>query len=339
MKKSKYVYTIFYLERKYFQTINQDLKDYGFEHVRAIIPTVKVLRKAIKGKLNFEEVPILFNYGFIKMPLEKAYSRPFLNKLKKKIPGIRSFLKDTQTIFPKKKRARIDNAEDFDDFLIGLIFERSIAISIAHGTANSLNLWFYLGSYNLIPDLMSVEFEMDLHETLITEIVGIFYSHTNKSSEEMDDYYIVNEGFTKLAYSIYDISLNKAFQIDYTKSFLEEINKFIQYMYKNANDTIQRYFYTMNKLHQHGGLISTEYFNFYQSLFIKYGYDISDDIFPGVLMLTRILEDVVDYYITCIPMIYRYRSDNIQTVISDYLKIFHCLFGVGMHELYNIPNS
>lgn len=118
MKKSKYVYTIFYLERKYFQTINQDLKDYGFEHVRAIIPTVKVLRKAIKGKLNFEEVPILFNYGFIKMPLEKAYSRPFLNKLKKKIPGIRSFLKDTQTIFPKKKRARIDNAEDFDDFSI-----------------------------------------------------------------------------------------------------------------------------------------------------------------------------------------------------------------------------
>lgn len=230
-------------------------------------------------------------------------------------------------------------SEDFDDFLIGLIFERSIAISIAHGTANSLNLWFYLGSYNLIPDLMSVEFEMDLHETLITEIVGIFYSHTNKSSEEMDDYYIVNEGFTKLAYSIYDISLNKAFQVDYTKSFLEEINEFIQYMYKNANDTIQRYFYTMNKLHQHGGLISTEYFNFYQSLFIKYGYDISDDIFPGVLMLTRILEDVVDYYITCIPMIYRYRSDNIQTVISDYLKIFHCLFGVGMHELYNIPNS
>lgn len=125
MKKSKYVYTIFYLERKYFHTINQDLKDYGFEHVKAIVPTVKVLRKAIKGKLNFEEVPILFNYGFIRMPLEKAYSRPFLNKLKKKIPGIRSFLKDTQTIFPKKKRARIDNAEDFDDFSIVATCPRS----------------------------------------------------------------------------------------------------------------------------------------------------------------------------------------------------------------------
>ena len=125
MKKSKYVYTIFYLERKYFQTINRDLKSYGFKHVRAIVPTVKVLRKAIKGKLNFDDVPILFNYGFIKMPTDKAYSRPFLNKLKKKIPGIRTFLKDTQTVFPRKKKARIDNAEDFDDFSLVATCPRS----------------------------------------------------------------------------------------------------------------------------------------------------------------------------------------------------------------------
>lgn len=125
MKKSKYVYTIFYLERKYFQTINRDLKSYGFKHVRAIVPTVKVLRKAIKGKLNFEDVPILFNYGFIKMPTDKAYSRPFLNKLKRKIPGIRTFLKDTQTVFPRKKKARIDNAEDFDDFSLVATCPRS----------------------------------------------------------------------------------------------------------------------------------------------------------------------------------------------------------------------
>lgn len=125
MKRHKYVYTIFYLERKYFRTINKDLRDYNFSHVRAIVPTVKVLRKAIKGKLNFEEVPILFNYGFIKMPAEKAYSRPFLTKLKRKIPGIRTFLRDTQTIFPRKKRARIDNADDFDDFSIVATCPRS----------------------------------------------------------------------------------------------------------------------------------------------------------------------------------------------------------------------
>ena len=116
--KTKYVYAICYIERKYFHLINQELKDNGYHHIRAIVPTIRVLRKAIKGKLNFEEVPILFNYGFIKMPAEKAFSRPFLNKMKRQISGIRAFLKDTQTIFPRKKRARIDNAEDFDDFSI-----------------------------------------------------------------------------------------------------------------------------------------------------------------------------------------------------------------------------
>lgn len=43
---------------------------------------VNVLKKTHKGKMQFEEIPILFNYGFIKMPSEFAYSRPFLNKLK-----------------------------------------------------------------------------------------------------------------------------------------------------------------------------------------------------------------------------------------------------------------
>lgn len=125
MKRTKYVYAICYIERKYFHLINQELRDNGYHHIRAIVPTVKVLRKAIKGKLNFEEVPILFNYGFIKMPAEKAFSRPFLNKMKRQISGIRAFLKDTQTIFPRKKRARIDNAEDFDDFSIVAICPRS----------------------------------------------------------------------------------------------------------------------------------------------------------------------------------------------------------------------
>ena len=29
---------------------------------------VNVLKKTHKGKMQFEEIPILFNYGFIKMP-------------------------------------------------------------------------------------------------------------------------------------------------------------------------------------------------------------------------------------------------------------------------------
>lgn len=117
MKKSTpYSYCIFYIERKYSHRINQELKEKGYDQLKAIIPTVNVLKKTIKGKMVFEEVPVLFNYGFMRMPTEFAFSRPFLNKLKRNISGIRTWLKNTETMHQRKKKARIDNFEDFDDF-------------------------------------------------------------------------------------------------------------------------------------------------------------------------------------------------------------------------------
>lgn len=116
MKRIPYSYCIFYIERKYYQNINKELKEKGYKKVRAIIPTINVLKKTAKGKMIFEEIPILFNYGFIRMPTELAYSRPFLNKLKRSISGIRTWLKSTETLHERKKKARIDNSEDFDDF-------------------------------------------------------------------------------------------------------------------------------------------------------------------------------------------------------------------------------
>lgn len=113
----KYCYCIFYLERKYFRRIDQDLKKKGYKNIRAIIPELSLLKKSIKGKTYYEDVPILFNYGFMRIPWYKAYSRPFINKLKRDIPGIRTFLKSTQTLHKKKgKKSRIENAEDWDDF-------------------------------------------------------------------------------------------------------------------------------------------------------------------------------------------------------------------------------
>lgn len=117
MKKSTpYSYCIFYIERKYSHRINQELKEKGYDQLKAIIPTLNVLKKTIKGKMVFEEVPVLFNYGFMRMPTEFAFSRPFLNKLKRNISGIRTWLKNTETMHQRKKKIRIDNYEDFDDF-------------------------------------------------------------------------------------------------------------------------------------------------------------------------------------------------------------------------------
>ena len=111
------VYCIFYIERDYYTTINQELEDKGYgKKIRAIIPTVRVLRKVVHGREVYEEVPILFNYAFMRMPRAWAYSRDFMNKLRKQIKGIRGWLKSTESLHPKKIKRRSDNMDIDDDF-------------------------------------------------------------------------------------------------------------------------------------------------------------------------------------------------------------------------------
>ena len=85
--------------------------------MKAIIPTISVLKKSRNGNNEYEDVPLLFNYGFIRMKPEKAFDRYYLNRLKKDIPGIMSFMKSLD-YRPKRKRLRVDNAEDFDDYSV-----------------------------------------------------------------------------------------------------------------------------------------------------------------------------------------------------------------------------
>ena len=109
--KTPYVYCIFRLDRKYYKRINKDLRSRGYSHARAIIPTVSVLKKSRNGKNEYEDVPLLFNYGFLRLKSDKAFNRYYLNTLKRAIPGIMSFMKSLDSR-PKRKRLRIDNAED-----------------------------------------------------------------------------------------------------------------------------------------------------------------------------------------------------------------------------------
>ena len=116
MKCTSYKYCVCRLDKKYWKSINEKLKDRGYKNIKALVPTVKILRKSKNGKNFYDELPLLFSYGFIKMPTEKAFNRQFLIKLKKEIPGILNWLRSTESMHPKKKKKRIDNAEDFDDF-------------------------------------------------------------------------------------------------------------------------------------------------------------------------------------------------------------------------------
>lgn len=114
----RYKYCIFYLEDKYYQTLDQELKRRGYDDVTAIIPTVTVMKGSTsRGKVIYKEEPILFNYGFLKIPTVKALDRDYLRTMARKVPGIRGFLKDTITLHTrKKKRARVENIDIWDDF-------------------------------------------------------------------------------------------------------------------------------------------------------------------------------------------------------------------------------
>lgn len=115
--KTHTVYCIIYLENKYYHTINEELKEYGYKRIRAIIPTVKILKHiSSRRKPIYQEEPVLFNYGFLRMPSDKALDRDFLRKLQRRVRGIRGFLRNTETLHPRKKRARIDNLDIWDDF-------------------------------------------------------------------------------------------------------------------------------------------------------------------------------------------------------------------------------
>lgn len=119
-RSHRFKYCIIYLEDKYYETINSDLEKRGYDDIEAIVPTVTILKGSTsRGKLIYKKEPILFNFGFLKMPSKKAVDRNFLRLLTRRIPGIRGFLKDTITLHNRKnKRARIENIDIWDDFSI-----------------------------------------------------------------------------------------------------------------------------------------------------------------------------------------------------------------------------
>lgn len=118
MKRTHYSYCVFYLEEKSYKYINQDLKDNGYRFVRAIIPTIKFIdHQSSRGKYIDTEVPILFNYGFMKIPTKYIYNRQYMAKMRNSIPGIRCWLKNTETLHRNRgKKKRVDNNDVFDDF-------------------------------------------------------------------------------------------------------------------------------------------------------------------------------------------------------------------------------
>lgn len=85
---------IIYIDRnKFLDTdIEKVEKEYGIE---IVVPVTRVLKGKHRGRNNYEDVPYFFNFGFLRVPKFRRYDIDYLVKLKREIPLLLGFLRDT----------------------------------------------------------------------------------------------------------------------------------------------------------------------------------------------------------------------------------------------------
>lgn len=109
MGNKKQVWLIAYVNRKHIEVVQSELIEYGYKEVEAYIPTIKVLRKKFKGKNCFEFIPLLFNYGFFKVPYESACNSEYLSELRQRITCIYGWVKDPIKEMQKDRHLKASN--------------------------------------------------------------------------------------------------------------------------------------------------------------------------------------------------------------------------------------
>jgi transcription antitermination factor NusG len=102
MAKRPSYWTIAYIDSKKLGMLERDLSKHPkYRLVRAYVPRIKILKKKFKGKDHFDEVPLLFNYGFFEVPEYFIPNPHFLEMMSKDINCIYAWVKDI-AIDPKR---------------------------------------------------------------------------------------------------------------------------------------------------------------------------------------------------------------------------------------------
>lgn len=92
MVEGEWVWLIAHIRANLINTIDGDIEKSLYPYIRPSIPKIRILKKQFKGSQYFDEVPLLFNYGFFKMPYNEACNLSILDYLKANINGIHSWL-------------------------------------------------------------------------------------------------------------------------------------------------------------------------------------------------------------------------------------------------------
>jgi hypothetical protein len=109
MAKRPSKWVICYIDASNLRFLKRDLSRFPkYRLIKVYIPTVKILTKQFKGRSIFEEVPLLFNYGFFEVPNYFIYNPHFLDKMKKEIRCIYGWVKDPANTIQEKPKLRLD---------------------------------------------------------------------------------------------------------------------------------------------------------------------------------------------------------------------------------------
>jgi len=102
----KFVWIVCYVDITKIDTIERALaKNYRvYGKIVAYIPTIKVLSKTFKKRNEYKDVPLLFNYGFFKVPEYFLYNEEFLRNMKRDFDCIYQWLRDTSKQKIKKTK-------------------------------------------------------------------------------------------------------------------------------------------------------------------------------------------------------------------------------------------
>lgn len=95
MAKSATKWVICYIDATKLHLLSVDLRKHEkYRKVESYIPSIDILKKKLKGKTQFETVPLLFNYGFFKVPKYFIPNPHFLEEMKKDIRCLYAWVQD-----------------------------------------------------------------------------------------------------------------------------------------------------------------------------------------------------------------------------------------------------
>lgn len=110
------IYLVAYIDGSKVESLQTELAKYPeyVMDIEAHVPRVKVLKKKFKGKEYFDTVPLLFNYGFIGVPLNWAINSDILMQIRDRITCISHWVTDPARN-PRKKAVTAQERPHFQN--------------------------------------------------------------------------------------------------------------------------------------------------------------------------------------------------------------------------------